>query len=313
MEQVDYKQEIEQTRVGSLGSSDAALVLRVGTNGIDGLTDTDKFRLAVLKGQAERVDYKTAAMALGDKIEQTIFDILSKKFPQAKSNPLHEDEQMSKYYGFRILNHIDVEVETEDRVIWYEIKASKHTTEQVLSDYAAQLQWHWMLLNKCYQKSGKSLQLHLVHYQTGVSENFQASNISIKEIKEDSTVQNALYGGFVELKEYLPKFVYEKPEEMSIRLVGDEQVQVLREEAEQAIIQIKVLEKQIEDFKSALREYMQTNNIKKIYSDNYSVTLTPASVAKTFDSKRFKSEQPDIYNQYLQEVERKASVTIKVK
>lgn len=313
MGQTNYKNEIEQSRIGSLGSSDAAIVLKVGTDGIGALTDTDKYRLAVMTGQAERVDYKTAAMALGDQIEQTIFNILQKKFPQAQSNPRHEDEQFSKFYGFHILNHIDVEVETADRVIWYEIKASKYDTNEVLSNYEAQLQWHWMMLKKCFCNSGKHLQLHLVHYQTGKTEDFQAANISIREIKENSEIQSAFYGGLLALKDYIPNFKYAKPEEMSIRLVDSEQVQSLREQAENAIVQIKLLEKQIDDWKAALRDYMLDNSIKKIYSDEYSITLTLPSVAQTFDSKRFKTEQPELYSQYLKETERAASVTIKLK
>ena len=199
-----------------------------------------------------------------------------------------------------------------EEVKWYEIKASRKTTDEVLQTYAAQLQWHWMVLNKVsaadVQKS-----LYLVHYQTGVTEEFDASNITIVQVSMDDIMQGQLYDGLILLKEFLPTFKYVRPEEMSIRLVSDTDVQSLRERAEEAIIQVKQLEQQIEEFKAALKNYMTANGIKKIYSDNYSVTLTAATKVQTFDSKRFKSEQPEMYTQYLKETERAAAVMIKVK
>lgn len=310
----DYKQEIEQSRIGSLGSSDATVVL-AAAKGVEQLSDTDKYRLAVLKGQAENVNFTSSAIELGDRIEATIFDIIKQKFPQAVSNPKHEDEQMSKFYGFGIINHIDVEVETDDRIIWYEIKASKKSTGDVLDTYAAQLQWHWMLLRKVYGygKTEKKLELNLVHYRTEQTKEFSAANIHIVTIGENHDMQSNFYAGFMALKNFLPTFEYTKPEEMSIRLVDSEPVQSLREAAEIAIIQIKKMEEQIDNFKAALKEYMIENNIKKIYSDNYSCTLTAASTSETFDSKRFKAEQPELYSQYIRETKRAASVTIKVK
>ena len=311
MEQMNYKSEIEQSRIGSLGSSDAALVARVGQGGIEALTDTDKFRLAVLKGQERRVDFKTPAMELGDKIEQTIFDILKSKHPEAVSNPQHEDVQMSAYYGFGIINHIDVEIVSPDKVVWYEIKASKYDTAEALKTYQDQLQWHWMLLRKVAKDI--DTELYLVHYQTGKTQEFAASNLSIVPVEADDTRISLFYEGFIRLREYLPTFVYSKPEEQSIRLVNDDEVQQLREQAEQAIPLVVELQKKIDAFKAALLNYMQENSIKKIYSDTYSVTLTNASVATTFDSKRFQSEQPELYKEYLKQTERKASVTIRVK
>jgi len=310
----NYKNEIERTRVGSLGSSDAAIVAKVGSAGVEALTDTDLYRLAVMTGQAERVDFQTPAMRLGDKIEMEIYDAIKSKHPQAVSNPLRTDVQMSNYYGFGIISHIDVEVATDEdiSVKWYEIKASRKTTDEVLQTYAAQLQWHWMVLNKVaaadVQKS-----LYLVHYQTGVTEEFDANNITIVPVSMDDIMQGQLYDGLIRLKEFLPTFKYVRPEEMSIRLVGDAEVQSLRERAEEAIIVVKQLETQIEEFKAALKNYMTANGIKKIYSDNYCVTLTAATKVQTFDSKRFKSEQPEMYAQYLKETERAAAVMIKVK
>ena len=52
-----HAQEIQKTRVGGLGGSDAAIVYKIGLNGLAGLTATDMRRLAVMTGKAEQVDF----------------------------------------------------------------------------------------------------------------------------------------------------------------------------------------------------------------------------------------------------------------
>ena len=312
MEQMEYKNEIEQSRTGSLGSSDAALVERVGRNGLSALTDSDKYRLAVLKGQVEKNSFKSMAMELGDQIEQTIFGIIQHIWPQAVSNPLREDEQMSAFYGFHIINHIDVEVVSDDEVVWYEIKASKNRFSEVLDTYSAQLQWHWMMLKKVYGKTGKKLRVVLVHYHTGLSDTFEAKNMHLKDIPDNTEMEGDFYQGFLLLKDYLPTFEYAAPEGMQIDLVQDNDIQALRPVAEDAIFNVIHIQRQIDEWKEKLKLYMAANNIKKIFGDNYSVTYTMPTTAKTLDSKRFKEEHPDLYKQYLVDSNRSASISIRI-
>jgi hypothetical protein len=312
MEELDYKREILESRTGSLGSSDAALVERVGRGGLSALTENDKYRLAVMLGQAERANYHTAAMELGDKIENTIFELIKRQHPQAVSNPLREDELMSRFYGFGIINHIDIEVETDKSVIWYEVKASKHNFYEVLDTYKAQLQWHWMLLKKVYAKSGKELKLRIVHYQTGMTKEFSADNLRIEDVPDNTDMESRFYQGFLLLKDFLPTYVYKAPEDFPIANVEDEQIQELRSNAEDAILKIQYMQECIDEWKDKVKQYMIANNIKKISGDNYSITLTAQSVSTTFDSKRFKAEKPEEYANYTKQVERAASVTIRV-
>lgn len=312
MKQTNYKSEIEQSRIGSLGSSDAKIVERIGRKGIDALTETDKQRLAVMTGQADRRDFHTDATDLGDVIEQRLFTSLQKQKPHAVSNPLHEDQAMSNFYGFRILNHIDIEVVDEDKVVWYEVKASADDTDKVKDTYKAQLQWHWMLLKKIYGKTGKELKLYLVHYKTRVTDTFSLSNITKVKIEDNLEIEDKFYQGFILLKDFLPTFTYNTPEERSIRLVEDEQVQTLRQQVERAVIEAARAQKKIDEFKKALKDYMERNGIKKIYSDEYSVTYTAPSSSTTFDSKALKEDNPELYAKYARETQRSSSVTIKI-
>ena len=48
-----HKQNIESTRVGGFGGSDAAMFYRIGLKGLSALTNSDKKRIRVAKGMDE--------------------------------------------------------------------------------------------------------------------------------------------------------------------------------------------------------------------------------------------------------------------
>ena len=45
-----HQQEIESTRRGGFGGSDAKMIYKIGLKGIESLNNTDKIRIAVAKG-----------------------------------------------------------------------------------------------------------------------------------------------------------------------------------------------------------------------------------------------------------------------
>lgn len=111
----NYKENIIASRVGSLGSSDAAMVEKVGKTGK--LSYADRERLAVLTGQAQQRDFSNAATRNGDYIEQEIFKDVAKKWPQAKSNPAFTSPALSTEH-FAVINHIDIEVANDEFLVW---------------------------------------------------------------------------------------------------------------------------------------------------------------------------------------------------
>ena len=54
-----HKQEIEATRVGGFGGSDAKMIYKIGLKGLSALNNTDKKRIRVAKGLDE---YKPVTM-----------------------------------------------------------------------------------------------------------------------------------------------------------------------------------------------------------------------------------------------------------
>lgn len=66
-------------------------------------------------------------------------------------------------------------------------------------------------------------------------------------------------------------------------------------------------------FKAELLQAMEQNNVVKIDTDEVLINYVAATNRETFDSKAFKADMPDLYNEYVKFSEVKPSVRIKVK
>ena len=71
--------------------------------------------------------------------------------------------------------------------------------------------------------------------------------------------------------------------------------------------------KDIETIKEYLLEQMTANNVKKYESENIIITYVPPTERKSIDSTKLKSEQPEIYEQYLKTSQNKEQIKIKIK
>lgn len=70
------------------------------------------------------------------------------------------------------------------------------------------------------------------------------------------------------------------------------------------------LERMESELKAQFLDKMETNGIKNFISNDgtFKVTYVAETTSKEFDSKRFKEEQPDLYNEYLKESTTKSYV-----
>lgn len=76
--------------------------------------------------------------------------------------------------------------------------------------------------------------------------------------------------------------------------------------------QMKAKKDQYEQFKSDLLTAMEQNGIIKLESDDLHVNYIGESTRETFDSKAFKADFPDLYDEYVKMSKVKPSVRIKV-
>ena len=77
--------------------------------------------------------------------------------------------------------------------------------------------------------------------------------------------------------------------------------------------QIKELKEQEEEIKQAIIEQMELNDVIKFDTDELTITYIAPTERETFDSKLFKEEHQDLYDEYIKMTPVKSSIRIKVK
>lgn len=77
--------------------------------------------------------------------------------------------------------------------------------------------------------------------------------------------------------------------------------------------QIADLEKSIEPIREQIKDEMEKRKILALKAGNVSVTYVSPTTRETFDTKRFKAENVDLYKQYIKTIEVKSSIRIKIK
>lgn len=92
---------------------------------------------------------------------------------------------------------------------------------------------------------------------------------------------------------------------------------ILDEEASKKIAeferQIKEIKAKEDEFKQAILEEMEAKNIIKIDTEDLMISYVAPSDRETFDSKAFKEEHQELYDEYVKMTPVKSSIRIKVK
>lgn len=292
MDQNNYKEEIMATRAGGLGSSDAAMVARIGRS--KKLSQTDNDRLAQMLGIIERPDFSTYATRLGDDIEMSILNILQNTFGKEAviSNPKYKSDVLSDTFGFDVMNHIDYEMETEDTITWVENKASRYPTDEVQSKYRDQLVWHMMLLKEKAGALGKKYRLCISHYQTGVTDHFDIANWTLRDIYEEGMEQTTseILAGLTIIQKKLENFEYKPATMLPMNESRAEKLTRLADLKEQ----IDRLTKQYDAIKEDLQQQIENEKVDGADMPGViHITYVPASTTAKFDSKAYEKAHPE--------------------
>lgn len=76
---------------------------------------------------------------------------------------------------------------------------------------------------------------------------------------------------------------------------------------------MKELKEQEDEIKAAILKEMEEKNIRKIESDTLLINYIAPSDRETFDSKKFREEHSDLYDEFVKFTPVKSSVRIKLK
>lgn len=77
--------------------------------------------------------------------------------------------------------------------------------------------------------------------------------------------------------------------------------------------QVKALKEAQERYKEILFNAMEEVGLKDLDTPELKITRKLATTKETFDSKTFREEHPDLYDEYVKISDVKGSITIKVK
>lgn len=78
----------------------------------------------------------------------------------------------------------------------------------------------------------------------------------------------------------------------------------------EAVAEVERIQPFIDGFKDSLKRAMVEHDVKSWDTGILKATITPAGIKKSFDTKRFQSDHPELYKQYIKETETAASIRI---
>ena len=291
-----HKQEIEATRVGGFGGSDAKMFYKIGLKGLSALNNSDKKRIRVAKGLDE---YKPIpmndAMQRGHDFEDW--------YAEQKFAPIAEREvklscQLAN--NFDTFFHADFSDGFDEVWVW-ELKCVQNISDAV-KDYYEQLQWQHLIGAKT---------LWLVVCDSRVT--FEKGTLFPEEVERNEQVIEILRNGIKLLDENWDDLDLEVGEDwQESDLMPFEKMEVLQMTT--YLMQIKEAEAEAERRKQRVFEFMRDNGIKSLKSELYTITYVPESMTSTLDKKKLFAEHPEVKESDYQKISpKKAFITVKLK
>lgn len=298
-----HAEEIKTSRVGGLGGSDAAMVLKIGRNGLQSLCNKDVKRLRVMLGLDKPCNFGgNAATEAGHAFEDFIAERLKMIYPlgfEREAKMIGED-----FGSFKTFAHADYLV-TEDHVI--ECKFVQDTTQNVLAKYYAQLQWYYYLGADC---------VTLCHGVGGV-EPFNVADYTFLDVPRDESAVEAIRNGLRLILEYCQN-----------EQAGSAPVEVDMQAKQRKLVRkyftrkrkVDAMTAEMEQIKAELQAEMEAGNIAKVSGaidkENAAVVIfRKGSTRRTLDTTKALAKYPELNEQgdLWKTTTAKSSLTIQIK
>lgn len=317
---LDYKNDIINSRIGSLGSSDGKVLAAIAKNGCVQRGQVE--RLAIAKGLYERPNITNIAMQYGDFIENMIYDSLVQVDERWESNKCFRSQKYGRE-GLGLLVHIDFSLFDDSRdkplLLWVECKATTTDIEQTYKDYKEQLYIEYVLGKELAEQLGADFKLELCHYDASVMFEdesqlqfaFDPDKISRKKVIFKKPVFDIASGMDIAAK-YMSEMTEYKREEIDWDYLPAE-VQEQMKQVNNILVSIKEKQDSIEEFKSRFYDFLCKNEIKSVKTPYFTISRVDEAISMQFDKVKFASEHPELVAEYQKEVKKKGYVLIKTK
>lgn len=303
MKTTNQSEEIINTRKGGFGGSDAEMFYMIGIKGLSALNNTYKKRIRVAKGLNEYQPIPTTpAMQRGHEFEdwyakQPFTPLTAEREAKITNNTFARNfETFAHADFFECEEHF-----MDDGEVW-ELKCVQDP-DNALNDYYEQLQWYYMLGVK---------KVWLVVCDSR-AESFDAGVKMPVLVERDDIVIDIIREGISILDKNwndIDLTLHDDWTDADLLPFEHESVIMLRSYLEQ----ISELEKQAEKHREAVKNFMESNNVKSIKSDRYNITLVPESTTSTLDKSKLFKEHPEINEaDYLKISKKKSYIKITLK
>lgn len=302
MEAIQHQNEIERTRIGGFGGSDAKMFYKIGLKGLSALSNSEKKRIRVAKGIDEyKPIFQTEAMRKGHEFEDWWFE--NNIYQYTGKWEREVKIEMGLATNFKTFAHADILKEVRKKIYIAELKCLIDPLS-ALEQYKAQLQWYYML---------GAYGVSLLIGDNSKGDDFDEMPILKHDVEREEQFIKTLLHGIKLLDDNWYNLNLELPEEWTSEdLLPFEATEV--ELMTNYLQEIKRLESMIEEKKTNLLQFMQDNKVKSINSENYIITNVPAGTTSRFNKAKLLKDFPEIdESKYTTVSERKGYVTIKIK
>ncbi|HDZ4980753.1 TPA: PD-(D/E)XK nuclease family protein [Campylobacter jejuni] len=239
-------------------------------------------------------------------------------------NPTLQKEVKVTIDGFELKAHIDFCLENKDEIVVVEAKSVNTAVDKPYDSWVMQVNFQLAMLATQTQKKLRAYVV-AININTGWFKSFEVDGDQVHEKmaienaqilanallnKEEPIASEQLYCSTCPHKDSCPLMV--KKSEGS-ELSGD----LL--EVGKKIIELntkkKELEKELEEKKTLIEEYMRTCGTKKIKIDDSFISLSNDTTSVSFDAKALKDNEPELYEslfeKYQKTSQRKGYLSIK--
>jgi hypothetical protein len=296
MKKENHSEEIRATRVGGFGGSDAAIVLVMAERIREGqpLTTAQKHRILQLKGLETRPDFDSpeiqAGRAFEDEVAKSLEAIGWDRETLLQPNP---NTTMAIRQHFRVFAHADFynpKTNTVTECKW----SRKFSHEGLEKQYQAQLQWYYML------------GADAVCLCSDTSDGRKTTDVA-----RDAVTVETLTNALETIDEAFPAL------DLTINEKGINElpptVSALVSEIEAITKTMAKEEEALKAKKAELLDYMDGNDLTKVWSNTASISYTEPSSYVGFDSKKFEKDHADLYAAYRTKLTKKAGyLTVKI-
>lgn len=293
-----HQQEIASSRVGCLGGSDAAMVLKIARKGIEALSNTDIKRLRVMLGLEEREDFGgSAATNAGHLFEDYVRVSLSER---AKKEYRFDGMQ---FRNFKIIAHADYFEEDYQRVC--ECKFVQKPTEKVLAQYFGQLQWYYLF-------SGVDAVM-LIH-GTGSAEPFAVNSMDVIPVDYNEVVCEDIMQGLRTLDNWCDWYLSQGTTEWRNEDFADEELMELLTSYKSVKSTIDLFTPQLDELRQKIEAYMAEHRISSSRTYGVQVAYKQPTSQRRLDAAKAQSKYPQLATDEdcWKTTQVKGSVTIKL-